>query len=250
MIPIYECKGNPNLIRYPCYAELKYDGEYNVFQDGKLINKYGKERDNIEATNELSEVNAVFLGELFCNNGTRGSLYELLKDKKSTKLKYAIFDIIAWKGESVRHLTYLERKEIIYEIIVPSPHIDLIMESQVSNKEGLQGAFDVALALGFEGIVVKNGNSTLQSTSTGWVKMKGKETADLLVVKIDDTQERIEVRVNDSKTCGVKVCNRYKKDLKVGDIVEIEYQGILSGNGLRHPVYLRKRNDKEKADTL
>ncbi|MDD5496765.1 MAG: hypothetical protein PHP46_06705, partial [Candidatus Omnitrophica bacterium] len=60
-------------------------------------------------------------------------------------------------------------------------------------------------------------------------------------------QERIEVLVHNganSKPVGVKVMNKVKATLKVGDIVEIEHQGILSQGGLRHPVFVRLREDK------
>jgi hypothetical protein len=77
--------------------------------------------------------------------------------------------------------------------------------------------------------------------------MKAKRTADLEVVSISDTQERIEVAVPVTPEkdlfvkCGVKVCDKKKKTLALGDIVEIEYQVQLPSGSLRHPVFIRKR---------
>ena len=43
-----------------------------------------------------------------------------------------------------------------------------------------------------------------------------------------------------SKIVGCKLVNKYKPFVKIGDTVEIEHMGVLSGGGLRHPVYRGK----------
>ena len=43
---------------------------------------------------------------------------------------------------------------------------------------------------------------------------------------------------------GVKVCNKDKALLKVGDDVKIEHQGVLSNGGLRHPVFKGRCNEQ------
>ena len=70
--------------------------------------------------------------------------------------------------------------------------------------------------------------------------MKKKDENGYHIVVIDPTRERIEVRVNSaihSRNVGVKVPNDVKKTLMIGQIARIEHQGILSGGGLRHPVF-------------
>ena len=42
------------------------------------------------------------------------------------------------------------------------------------------------------------------------------------------------------RVVGVKLVDKYKSRVKIGDVVTIEHQGILSGGGLRHPVYIPK----------
>ena len=73
-----------------------------------------------------------------------------------------------------------------------------------------------------------------------WVKMKKREMVQCEVWKIDPVLERIEVRVvGGSKDIGVKVPNKIKFKLNVGDLVEIEHMGVLSKGGLRHPCFIR-----------
>ena len=82
------------------------------------------------------------------------------------------------------------------------------------------------------------------------MKVKKKDTLDLEVVHIDPTLERIEVYFRDTANqmkavhVGVKCLNKDKHNLKIGDIVEISHMGVLSKGSLRHPVFLRKREDK------
>lgn len=249
--PVYECRGKEAGLTFPCYAQLKLDGEYNVFAEGKLVNKYGKEKSKLPLTEELETLNAVLVGELYWGEGKSGSLYDLLAHRKSPDLKFGVFDILRYFKQDTKHMSYEKRREML-ECLLPKPlpHTHLIPSVLVKDKDTLQMAFVDAVKEGYEGIVAKNSYGTLTCTTTRWVKMKYKETADLRIVKIDHERERIEVRVNDAKVCGVKCIKRFKRMLKVGDIVEIEHQGILNGNGLRHPVYIRPRPDKKEADTL
>ena len=245
----YKCNGKR--VKFPCYAEIKYDGEYNVYKDGKFINKNGKERKDLKALEELSECESVLVGELVYQSGRHGSLYELLEHKNDPDLIFAVFDIIEHKGQDLRRTKYTERRNLLKEAIPETDHVKIIPSINIEDKETLDMIFKVATnVFKFEGLVIKQGDSTLRTNKTTWIKLKNKDTADLLVTKVDDTSERMEVRVNSNRICGVKLCAKYKESVKVGDIVEIEYQGVLSGGGLRSPVFLRKRYDKEGADTI
>jgi len=145
-------------------------------------------------------------------------------------------------------LSYLERRSWLIENISPTPHVRIVDSSRVMTKDDVRLHYEHYVnALHYEGIVVKSADSRLIMGVSPWVKLKKKETSDLEVISIDQTQERIEVLVHNgtaSKGVGVKVMNKVKATLKVGDIVEIEHQGILSKGGLRHPVFIRRRDDK------
>ena len=241
-----ELRGDIRSIRYPAYVEAKCDGELNWFKPDKeyLINKSGKIRYSFPITKELSHIKHKLLGELYWGDGKAGALYELLKHQTDDELKFMVFDV-DMAG------TYLERRMWLTKHISPTPHVRIVDASRALTKDDITRNYDYYVyGLHYEGIVVKSADSRLIMGVCPWVKMKNKETSDLPVAYIDPTLERIDVWVQLSddnhigKMCGVKVMNKVKTTLKVGDIVEIEHQGILSQGGLRHPVFIRRREDK------
>ena len=241
-----ELRGDIRAIRYPAYVEAKCDGELNWFKPDKecLINKSGKIRYSFPITKELSHIKHKLLGELYWGDGKAGALYEFLKHQTDDELKFMVFDVDI-PG------TYFERRMWLIEHISPTPHVRIVDASRALTKDNIEPNYDYYVhCLRYEGIVVKSGDSRLIMGICPWVKMKNKETSDLPVAYIDPTLERIDVWVQLSddnhigKMCGVKVMNKVKATLKIGDIVEIEHQGILSQGGLRHPVFIRRRDDK------
>ena len=246
-----ELKGDIRAMRYPAYCEMKADGELNWFKPDKehpyLINKSGKIRYSFPITKELSHIKHKLLGELCWGDGKAKSLYEFLKHQTDDELKFMVFDVDI-PG------TYIERKLWLADHIFPMPHVRLVDWSRALTKDDIKIHYDCYVnGMGYEGIVVKSADSRLIMGVCPWVKLKKKETSDLEVISIDPTQERIEVLVHSamgSKPVGVKVMNKIKATLKVGDIVEIEHQGILSQGGLRHPVFVRLRDDKKSPDLV
>ncbi len=243
-----ELRGDIRAMRYPAYVEAKCDGELNWFKPDKeypyLINKSGKIRYSFPITEELSHIKHRLLGELYWGDGKAGALYELLKHQTDNELKLMVFDV------DIPGI-YLERRMWLTKHISPTPHVKIVDASKAMTKADVERNYDYYVErLHYEGIVVKSGDSRLIMGVCPWVKIKKKETSDLPVAYIDPTLERIDVWVQLSddnrfgKMCGVKVMNKVKATLKVGDIVEIEHQGILSQGGLRHPVFLRIREDK------
>ena len=250
MIPVYECRGKKKALTYPCYAQVKLDGEYCVYDKGKFISKYGNERTS-KHMSEKMKLNAVLLGEYYWHSGTSGSLYQLLSHKNHDECKFGIFDIIEFNGMDMRNTSMVGRIQLLQHLLPRNNmYVHLVETTLVDDEAMLDDTFATAVASGYEGIVAKNMLSKLNSTTTRWVKMKNKITADLEVVLIDPTRERIEVKVNADITCGVKVIPRYKAQLSVGDIVEVEYQGQINEGSLRHPVFVRIRKDKRVGDIL
>jgi len=121
----------------------------------------------------------------------------------------------------------------------------------VRNVPEVEKFFNERIALGYEGIVVKNFGSPIVLGPCDWVKIKNKDQTDYEIVEIDQDKERIEVLVpcfvpvgQGFIHVGVKAPNRYKKYLKVGDKVTIEHQGVLDSGSLRHPVLIPKKEWK------
>jgi len=268
--PRLEMKTLDKDVRYPCFVEPKYDGEFCVFWRGKLINKYGRVRSNIPITDKLISIfgtNATLYGELLGTDGKAGDIYNLNSNKQNPS-RYVVFDIAELDGKDVSLSYYDARKNLIFKKAQQANYTSEVTDDLVwiiggivvRNGQELWKEYQTLLRAGFEGVVTKPTNSILRFPLS-WVKLKNKATADCKVTLIDEFKERIEVgywvgsKPHTTRTLticdlGVKVSNKDKATLKTGDIVEIEYQQVLDSGKLRHPVFKRKRDDKAEADTI
>jgi len=268
--PRLEMHNKDKDIRYPCYVEVKYDGEFCVYTKGKLINKYGRVRKDIPITRRLHELfgNSILYGELLGTDGQAGDIYKLNSDKANPS-HYVVFDVVKTStGVDMMNTKYEDRREILSEIaermqVQAEPNSDgdcvvIIGGILCTDGQQLWREYQTITRAGYEGVVCKPANSILRRQPLSWVKIKTKATADLMVQLIDPNRERIEVTYDvfngsnfkSNHTLGVKCSNKQKAELKQGDIVEIEYQSVLEGGSLRHPVYKRKRDDKTIGDNI
>ena len=237
-------------LRSPVFADIKYDGEYCMAEtflssQSMLINGYGRSRVGSPILDELPSESVLF-GELYSDEGKNGDLYKLLSNKLGDDLRFAVFDAYCLEGRDISTLSLMERKELLTEWFIghtPSNLTHIVDTYYCELPNEIDEAFDEAVLRGYEGVVVKECNYPLLfGSQCRWVKLKYTTTADLKVAYIDPNKERIECEIpGRHQRLGVKVMNKDRIKLNVGDMVEIEHYGVLSGGGLRHPVYKRKR---------
>ena len=250
-----QLRGSLSGVHYPAFAEVKYDGEFNyiVFESTTYtINKYGTMRANfprlriIEQRLKESKISSVVLVcELYWEDGKLGALYDLLSHKKDDAVNLKIFDIIELNGTNMRDKSLLDRREMI-------SHIGLnrwvpqcwVVEDQAEAKE----KFQAVTKDGYEGVVIKSFEGKFVNGPCSWVKMKYKDQSDYEVVIVDPHKERVEFKAPTGNGgdiyVGVKAPNKYKKHIKVGDMITIEHQGVLASGSLRHPVLIAKKEWK------
>ena len=244
-------RGSPSQIEYPCWAEIKMDGEYTwlVKTDASCytVNKYGLCRLNYPITESAKRLKGaslgdfILIGELYYGDGKKGRLYDLLSHKESDALNFMPFDIVQFKGVSVGKATLVDRLEMMHEL-----GVDPTIQNHgrvIDDKEQLNEYCEWVKEQGYEGIVVKGLEGVLIFGPCNWIKLKYKDQSDFRVTLIDPVKERIEVVVYTPTTLrqvGCKCSNKDKATLKVGDTVTIEHQGILAQGGLRHPVFKGK----------
>jgi len=269
--PRLEMKTKDKDVRFPAVVEPKYDGEFNVYFNGKLINRHGRVRANTAITDTLLSIfgsDCVLYGELIKEGGQAGDIFKLNSDKDNPTC-YMVFDVLHYQGEDLTKHPLMERKTLLSQIWDTLPdgavwntctgdfNVDIVLGTKVHTHQELWREYQQATKSGYEGVVVKPLNSVLPVTS--WVKLKTEFTSDLRVYKVCQDQERIEVEhdvYNEAGdylfnvVTGVKCVDKYKKDIKVGDIVEVKYNQILGSGSLRHPVYVRKRDDKTRGDSI
>jgi ATP-dependent DNA ligase len=263
--PFPELRGKLSAVRWPAISEIKYDGEYNLLiycDEGDKIrcntlNKYGKTRgffpaiDKIAADLRASDIQeATFLCELYTNAGKLGELYNLLGEKESDDLNISVFDTAMIKYKDGREPINVQsplidrREATMHALPNHDTHVTVCM-----NKDEAEAHFKLATSQGYEGTVIKSLDGPLIMGPCSWVKMKYKDQSDYPVIAIDPVKERVEVGVPDPNKkgahvstvkVGVKVMNKDKQTLTIGDLVTIEHQGVLDSGSLRHPVFKGK----------
>jgi len=258
-------RGNPiGIIPGQCVAQVKYDGEFNMLYTDAgqihLVNKYGRCRFNCAFLDKYRfPENSQFMCELVYGEGYWGDLYKFLSHKDDDDaLDIKIFDVLRLSGENMVKKSCFERIQALRHVNLTTSLNSLVFfpfniplaTTAIIDASKIGTFFSEFVAAGYEGIVVKNINEQLSLPTTNWVKMKSHDQSDFKIVEIDSIKERITVGVEifgnaSAIWVGVKVMDKDKATLKVGDLVTIEHQGILPSGSLRHPVYLGKAVDSE-----
>jgi hypothetical protein len=254
---IPELRGSIESIRFPCFGEIKYDGEANEIWYNKdttisiaTCNKYGTARDSWSKLDIIATYleqkgikEARFLAELHYGDGKKGDLYQLLSHKDDDNLSIRIYDIINIDNVLGTTINLIDRKEMLLDIFGPIYYV--VKSEVINNRKQAEEYFKAVTKIGYEGVVLKPFDGRLVLGPCNWVKLKDKDQNDYQIAMIDPTRERIEIKIptlgQTPVFCGVKVVNKYKKNLKIGDWVTIEHQGVLESGSLRHPVYIHKK---------
>jgi ATP-dependent DNA ligase len=254
-LPFPELRGSINSIKYPAYLDIKYDGEANYFIYDKdkgpyLINKYGTTRSKWHKLDKIVDIisptnnNCIMLGELVATDGKNGDLYNLLKMKDDDSIKFVIYDV---KPDGMAADMSLEvRKAYLTTLMLVGGLQDVCASKRVNNAKEAQDAFNEVVKYGYEGVVVKSMKGRFPNGTCDWAKIKFKDQTVYTVLNVDPVKERMEISVPNTTgivVCGVKLCSKHKNNIKAGDRVLIEHQGILSSGSLRHPVFIRKEEN-------
>lgn len=173
--------------------EMKYDGYRIVaFVEGnqsRLITRNGYDYQKRFYDIASSLINwakgrsMVLDGEMVVTNSLGKTdfqaLQNYLKDGKTEKLTYIVFDLLALDGEDLRNHTVMERKEILEALMKDAP-LNLYYSRYIkgTGKE----SFVAACEAGMEGIVGKKVNSIYSGTRNGdWIKLKCEKRQEFII---------------------------------------------------------------------
>lgn len=263
------------LYPHPFYIlQPKYDGERTFLiadkNDVYIINRYGTiYRDLPICREEFRDV--VIDGELISING---DLYSFLRDRVNNRENIVLmaFDILEYGDMDLRSKSYMERINYLYNVINGKRFVKATPTHKVKNKCEIIKLFNKYVSEGYEGVVVKSPANYYSK----WIKLKKKETIDLVIIGIKKTRSYMEYGVAESFLVGDKTLkpithvssgltkkekmmlteillkNMVYEDreniyVKPKIVLEIEYQEKLN-NGLRHPRIKRIRWDKKPDD--
>lgn len=164
-------------------TELKLDGIrmiWTKFEDRVRIYT----RHNNEVTAKFPELinlplpnGTVIDGELIVTNEQGKPDFEMVMERFMSKkskhnISFSVFDVIYYKGEKVTHLSLLDRKGILEDLI--KDDTTLLNKVKWTLGNGIQ-YFELVKQLDLEGIVQKRANSHYQinkrSNSSDWLKV-------------------------------------------------------------------------------
>ncbi|SMF88186.1 DNA ligase-1 [Paenibacillus uliginis N3/975] len=177
--------------------EPKIDGHRLLFsQQNGRVRLYT--RHETECTNQYPELltpfdNDILLdGEVACTDASTGrvdfetvmSRFQAKKEPRIQQLMgispvtYVVFDILRYKGQDLRKLPLMQRKEILSNIEMPNQHFGVIPFVEAAG----EALFEQMVAQKLEGMVGKLQNSTYESRrSPAWQKVINWTYADVFI---------------------------------------------------------------------
>jgi DNA ligase-1 len=288
------------------YAEYKYDGvRAQVHGSGGSVRVYSRRLEDI--TSSFPEIvgslegakgDCILDGEIVPFSGGRPLPFQLLQRRlrrmekfeeaaRNAPVSYFAFDILMLDGEETTNLPLSKRRALLRRL-VRGTTVRLAESADVSTEAEIDAAFRRSRELGYEGLVVKDPDSTyaMGRRGSGWVKLKEElDTLDTVIVAAEYGHGKragvisdytFAVRDGDElKTIGkaysgltdkeIDEMTRRLKEITIKDygyrrkvkpeiVVEVAFDSIQmsdrhdSGYALRFPRIKRIRTDKGVAD--
>lgn len=267
-------------------VQRKYDGERMLVHfngqetyctsrnKGKYSEYFMENQEKIKNIPHLPNLGYTIIDcEFYSNswNDAIGVIHSLperaLKLQETVEVKFAVFDCLFYDGKDLRELPYSERLKFIDKVL------NLISDKRFHKTEqynvtSLNNALEIAKTYwdrGMEGLVLKNCNATYYEKGA-MIKLKRKETIDVVVFDYKPGTGKFEGTVG-ALIIGYKENGKYVKVASVncstnenrewwrqqfengtaiGRVIEIDCMEI-TGESLRHPSYVRTRDDKDES---
>lgn len=227
----------------PHFAK-RYVGLEGTILDGEVITSRAV----------FPELKPLPLGE---TTGILNSLPEkaIARQEKEGKLAYVVFDILSYCGQDVRQKPLHERRVLLERVIAMMGNQWVVAVQQTDEKGPL---FDRLIARGLEGTVIKNVNSPY---GVNWVKMKrvadfsvivsgfkpgqGKYAGSLGAVAVSVFKDGTLVEVGFASGMDDEMRHAIwqNRETYLGKTIDVSAQEVTKDGRLRHPRWLRERDD-------
>lgn len=166
--------------------------------------------------------------------------------------KFHVFDMVVVGQESTDYETRKKMADAWVEAVAPQlPQVEALPTARTAAEK--QALWDAVVNSGAEGVMMKrrdagyHGGRRVNHT----LKAKITATADVVVIERNiggKDNARIGLLVNGKVTPIGTISTLGKGDIKVGEVVEVEYLWATDSNTLAQPRIVRKRPDKTVAD--
>lgn len=254
-----EFKAEEDKVSYPFYVQPKLDGMRCLKKEQNLISRKNKEIDTMShIANELKEFADAFDGELYAHGLSFQDNMKLIKKyrkNESEKVKYHVYDIV------LPNMSFTERLALLRTIIRESKpnYIELVPTYIVENKQELLERHKQFLSEGYEGTIIRHGNSGYEINKRSGSLLKFKDFQDLAceIVDVEPSEKRpthgiFICKVSDGRTFGTGMKFSFeereeiltnKKDF-IGKTAEIRFFEYTDDGLPRFPVCVGIRLDK------
>ena len=265
-------------------AQRKYDGERMLVhfnreevyctsrRHSKKTNRYMENQDRLVNLPHIDLDYTVIDCECYSRTWSNiaGILHSLPERaamlQETIPVWFACFDCLFYDGQDIRHLPYVSRLEylskVLGKVLIQGDNRFHMTEWRIVNT--LEEAYayrDSLIDLGYEGCVIKSLNMAYYDVGAS-LKAKRFETVDVVVIdyqqgrgKYENTVGALIVGYYDGKdfvqiskvNCGTDEDRDWWRDnwsTARYSVIEVKCQEVTS-RSLRHPVYVRKRDDKD-----
>ena len=247
-------------VKFPCFAQPKLDG-MRALGDTSLISREGKIIQNLDhIVAEIKQIDGHLDGEVYAHGFSFQENMKMIKKYTagvSELVSYHVYDMVSKK-------TFSERYRDLAKLIQGAKHIKLVPTIVVSSEKELQQAHIQFLSEGYEGTIVRHGDSPYLINGRSSSLLKYKDFIDIAckIVDITPADQRTEwgvpvLELPDGRTfrAGMKYSHADRVDfLKnadkyIGQIGEIRFFEYTDTGIPRFPVMVGIRLDKTKADS-
>lgn len=268
-------------------GEISLTGRRTSDVTNKRINRIDSAwwlRDSLNAVSNIP--NIILDGEMYHPKGLQillGMMNAHEERRNELLLEHGypifyVFDCLNFGGDDLRQNQLKRRRVASLAVLEQSynrvvgieafiRHIPILSRVSDNTEESIKQSFDDAIALGHEGIIIKNLDGPYHKNQ--WVKLKTSNTYDLVIMGYDNS-ESITYATNgiaainlglydaDGRLHFVSKCSGMKDEIKallfmhgteyIGQVAEVGAQEMFPTGALRHPRFIRLRPDLSATD--
>jgi len=159
-----------------------------------------------------------------------------------------LFDVLEANGINYRNYPLIERRKVLEQLV---KNIELIMPYfMVRTQTEILTLKDEMIRQGYEGLMLKN-QSSRYGQANSWLKLKKFDTVDVIILREEEGKEHAwhigvydKDRIQELGKVGSVIKQVPTEKIKIGSVVEVQFQEVTKDKKLRNPFIIRIRDDK------
>lgn len=254
----HEFGKNEHKVKYPCIVQPKYDGQRSLKIGSDMISRKNKPIETMgHIASEMSNIVDTLDGELISIGHTFQENMELIKkyrEGESEQVKYLVYDIIL---ESEPYESRYAVLKALFDAYKPENMI-LVPSYQVNSKEELLAYHKQFLEEGYEGTMIRHGDTGYEVDKRSYSLLKYKDFQDLAckIVDVEPSEKRPEqgqfiCELEDGRRfgCGMKFSHSEREEILknkseyIGQTAEVRFFEYTDEGLPRFPIAVGIRID-------